>query len=128
MKPGGGGLMISLRFVAFAKKWCGIAGAVSAPAMPRGPCPPFRPVFGDGEQSATVDSAHPSHPPLKSIVFRGLHIGMRVSASHNSTCYSGARASVVDGSSPNNDLYAPAKYPNCQKPYREATCVTVAAS
>ena len=94
----------------------------------RGPCPPFRPVFGDGEQSATVDLAHPSHPPLKSIVFRGLHIGMRVSASHNSTCYSGARASVVDGSSPNNDLYAPAKYPNCQKPYREATCVTVAAS
>jgi hypothetical protein len=34
-------------------------------------------------------------------------------------------ASVVDGNSPNGDLYSPANRPNCQKPYRVAISVTV---
>jgi|HubBroStandDraft_4_1064222.scaffolds.fasta_scaffold166249_2 hypothetical protein len=42
-------------------------------------------------------------------------------------CYSGGRASIVEGNSPNSALYSPANRPNCQKPYRVAISVTVVA-
>jgi hypothetical protein len=41
--------------------------------------------------------------------------------------YSGERASIVEGKSPNSALYSPANRPNCQKPYCVAISVTVVA-